>query len=63
MGIPALDPEKSTNITVGVGAKPFTNFNFTIDYYNIKVEDRIVLGDRQDTQFGNVCLVFKFIRF
>ncbi|MFC0076981.1 TonB-dependent receptor domain-containing protein [Flavobacterium procerum] len=54
LGIPALDPEKSTNITVGVGAKPFTNFNFTIDYYNIKVEDRIVLGDRQDTQFGNV---------
>lgn len=54
LGIPALDPEKSTNITVGVGAKPFQNFNFTIDYYNIKVEDRIVLGDRQDTQFGNV---------
>jgi iron complex outermembrane receptor protein len=54
LGIPQLDPEKSTNITVGVGAKPFTNFNFTIDYYNIKVEDRIVLGDRQDTQFGNV---------
>ncbi|MBE8723855.1 TonB-dependent receptor [Flavobacterium hungaricum] len=54
LGIPSLDPEKSTNITVGIGAKPFTNFNFTIDYYNIKVEDRIVLGDRQDTAFGNV---------
>ncbi|PWB25760.1 TonB-dependent receptor [Flavobacterium sp. HTF] len=52
--IPQLDAEKSTNITVGIGAKPFQNFNFTIDYYNIKVEDRIVLGDRQDTQFGNV---------
>ncbi|WP_394773597.1 TonB-dependent receptor domain-containing protein [Flavobacterium sp.] len=54
LGIPSLDPEKSTNITVGIGAKPFRNFNFTVDYYNIKVEDRIVLGDRQDTQFGNV---------
>ncbi|OXB04847.1 TonB-dependent receptor [Flavobacterium pectinovorum] len=54
LGIPQLDPEKSTNITVGIGAKPFTNFNFTIDYYNIKVEDRIVLGDRQDTEFGDV---------
>lgn len=54
LGIPQLDAEKSTNITVGIGAKPFTNFNFTIDYYNIKVEDRIVLGDRQDTEFGNV---------
>ncbi|OXG02771.1 iron complex outermembrane receptor protein [Flavobacterium araucananum] len=54
LGIPSLDPEKSTNITVGIGAKPFRNFNFTIDYYNIKVEDRIVLGDRQNTKFGNV---------
>ncbi|MFZ0599568.1 MAG: TonB-dependent receptor, partial [Flavobacterium sp.] len=54
LGIPSLDPEKSTNVTVGIGAKPFRNFNFTVDYYNIKVEDRIVLGDRQDTAFGNV---------
>ncbi|OXA86346.1 TonB-dependent receptor [Flavobacterium hercynium] len=54
LGIPALDAEKSTNVTVGIGAKPFANFNFTVDYYNIKVEDRIVLGDRQDTPFGNV---------
>ncbi|WP_456315245.1 TonB-dependent receptor [Pseudomonas shirazensis] len=54
LGIPQLQPEKSTNITVGIGAKPFTNFNFTVDYYNIKVEDRIVLGDRQDTEFGDV---------
>ena len=54
LGIPELDAEKSTNVTIGIGAKPSKNFNFTIDYYNIKVEDRIVLGDRQDTQFGNV---------
>lgn len=54
LGIDPLDAEKSTNITIGIGAKPTKNFNFTVDYYNIKVEDRIVLGDRQDTQFGNV---------
>jgi iron complex outermembrane receptor protein len=54
LNIPPLDAEKSTNITIGVGAKPFQNFNITLDYYNIKVEDRIVLGDRQDTPFGNV---------
>ncbi len=54
LGIPSLKAENSTNITIGIGAKPTKNFNFTIDYYNIKVEDRIVLGDRQDTQFGNV---------
>ena len=54
LGIPALEPEKSTNITIGIGAKPFTNFNFTVDYYNIKVEDRIVLGDKSGTKFGSV---------
>ena len=54
LGIDPLDAEKSTNITIGIGAKPTKNFNFTLDYYNIKVEDRIVLGDRQDTEFGNV---------
>jgi iron complex outermembrane receptor protein len=54
LGIPELSPEKSTNITVGLGSKPFKNFNFTLDYYNIKVEDRIVLGDKQETKFGTV---------
>ncbi|TDE28836.1 TonB-dependent receptor [Flavobacterium ranwuense] len=54
LGIDRLDAEKSTNITIGIGAKPMKNFNFTIDYYNIKVEDRIVLGDKVNTQFGTV---------
>ncbi|TRX03405.1 TonB-dependent receptor [Flavobacterium gawalongense] len=54
LGIPQLDAEKSTNITVGIGAKPIKNFNFTLDYYNIKVEDRIILSDEVATQFGTV---------
>jgi iron complex outermembrane receptor protein len=48
-----LDAEKSTNVTVGIGVKPSRNFNFTVDYYNIKVEDRI-LGDIKSTPFGDV---------
>ncbi|TCN52042.1 TonB-dependent receptor [Flavobacterium circumlabens] len=47
LGVNQLQPEKSTNITVGLGAKPFNNFNITLDYYNIKIEDRVTLGDRQ----------------
>jgi iron complex outermembrane recepter protein len=54
LNIPNLKAEKSTNYTIGVGAKLSRNFNFTIDYYNIKVEDRIVLGDKQSTKFGTV---------
>ncbi|MBQ4801900.1 TonB-dependent receptor [Aquimarina sp. MMG015] len=44
LSIPQLDAEKSTNFTIGVGAKISKDFNFTLDYYNIKVEDRIVLS-------------------
>ena len=54
LGIPKLDAEKSTNITVGIGARPLKNINFTVDYYNIKVKDRIILGDKIQTQFGSV---------
>ena len=51
-GIPKLGPEKSTNITVGFGFKPTKNFNLTVDYYNIEVEDRIVLGELIDFGTG-----------
>jgi len=54
LGIPQLKAEKSTNITLGMGAKISRDFKFTIDYYNIKVADRIILGDKVDTQFGTV---------
>ncbi|MFV8368759.1 TonB-dependent receptor [Flavobacterium sp. LB2R40] len=54
LGIPKLDAEKSTNVTFGLGANPWKNLIFTIDYYTIKVEDRIILGDKVNTQFGSV---------
>ncbi|NJK83174.1 MAG: TonB-dependent receptor [Saprospiraceae bacterium] len=44
LGIPNLDAEKSTNITVGLGLRPSTNFSITFDYFNIAVQDRIILS-------------------
>lgn len=44
LGLPSLDPEKSTNFTFGVGLRPSNDLSITIDYYNIKVEDRIILS-------------------
>ncbi len=44
LGIEQLDAEESLNFTIGLGARLSSNFNFTIDYYNIKVDDRIVLS-------------------
>ena len=42
LGIPKLKPEKSTNFTIGVGAKPTKNLSLTLDYYDITIKDRIV---------------------
>jgi iron complex outermembrane receptor protein len=45
LGVPQLNPEKSDNITIGFGLKPIKNFSLTFDFYDIKVKDRIVLGN------------------
>lgn len=42
LGIPSLKPENSTNYTVGIGVNPLKNLSITLDYYSIKIEDRIV---------------------
>jgi iron complex outermembrane receptor protein len=44
-GIPKLDAEQSQNLTVGFGLKPSRNFSFTLDYYDIKVKDRVLLSN------------------
>ncbi len=57
LNIPKLDAEESTNITVGIGAKINRNINFTVDYYNIEVKDRIVLSTEiSGTDAGNTSL-------
>mgnify|MGYP000612369554 FL=1 len=37
-----LTPENSKNISIGVTSKLTENITFTADYYNVKVDDRIV---------------------
>jgi iron complex outermembrane receptor protein len=44
LGIPQLDAETSQNFTIGFGGKIASQFRYTLDYYNIAVKDRIVLG-------------------
>jgi iron complex outermembrane receptor protein len=44
LGVPTLKSEDSFNFTTGLGFKPSADLSFTIDYYNIKVNDRIVLS-------------------
>jgi iron complex outermembrane receptor protein len=42
--VPKLKAEKSDNITLGLGLKPDSDTSVTVDYYHIKVKDRIILG-------------------
>jgi len=53
LGLPSLDPEQSTNFTLGVGLRPSDDLSITIDYYNIRVEDRIILS----TEIGGTFFV------
>jgi iron complex outermembrane receptor protein len=57
LGVDKLKAEKSTNITFGLGINPSKNVSFTLDYYNIKVEDRIILSSKiGGTAAGNTPL-------
>jgi Outer membrane cobalamin receptor protein len=44
LGAEPLKAEKSVNGSVGVTLSPISTLNFTADYYNIKITDRIVLS-------------------
>jgi iron complex outermembrane receptor protein len=44
LGVPKLKAEKSTSITLGLGYNHDKNTSFTLDYYNIALKDRIILG-------------------
>ena len=57
LGVPKLTAEKSTNFTLGLGLNPTKNLSVTLDYYNIQVKDRIVLGSEiAGTVAGNTAL-------
>ncbi|AVJ55315.1 TonB-dependent receptor [Idiomarina sp. OT37-5b] len=40
-GNPDLDPELADTVTFGIVGNPLDNFNFSIDYWDIEMEDRI----------------------
>ncbi|QIR14135.1 TonB-dependent receptor [Shewanella aestuarii] len=40
-GNPELKPEEADTFTVGLVANPFDNFNFSVDYFNIEMEEVI----------------------
>ena len=60
LGAQDLEAEKSVNWSVGATANPFAGFNITVDFYNIKIKDRIVLTENLNATrdaVGNPCTV------
>ncbi|QOC24117.1 TonB-dependent receptor [Wenzhouxiangella sp. AB-CW3] len=45
LGAQPLEPEESQNFTIGFVANPFDNTSLTVDYYDIRVDDRLALRD------------------
>lgn len=45
LGSTDLKPEKSLNLSVGGTANPVSGLTFTVDYYNIRIKNRIVLTE------------------
>nr|MBA3898084.1 TonB-dependent receptor [Sphingomonadaceae bacterium] len=45
LGSKPLKPEKSVNFSGGVTANPLSGLTLTVDYYNIKITDRVVLTE------------------
>lgn len=45
LGATDLKPEKSDNLAVGVVLRPLDDLSLTVDYYYIKVKDRIALSE------------------
>jgi iron complex outermembrane receptor protein len=43
-GAKPLKEEKSVNISAGIAYTPVDNFTITVDYFHIKINDRILLG-------------------
>lgn len=42
LGVPQLTAETAKNISAGITYKPVSNLSLTVDYYNVKVDDRVL---------------------
>ncbi|NWK95540.1 TonB-dependent receptor [Sphingobium lactosutens] len=45
LGAVSLKPEKSTNFSAGIVLTPASNLNITVDAYQVKIKDRILLSE------------------
>ena len=51
--VPRLKEENSVNFTAGIAARPLANLSVSVDYYRIKVNDRVVYSSSISTNNQN----------
>lgn len=61
VGVPELKAEKSENLSFGFGLSPTKNLSFTLDYYSINIEDRIVYSKEVTYTPGGVASTSFFL--
>ena len=54
LGVQSLKPEESKNLTLGFGGRVTDDINLTVDYYDIKITNRIVISNRVTTATGQL---------
>lgn len=54
LGVRPLEPEDSRNLTLGIGANITPDLNLTLDYYDIAIDNRIVISNRVRTAAGEL---------
>jgi iron complex outermembrane receptor protein len=47
LGSTSLDPEESTSFTIGAVFKPLDNMSVTVDFYDIRIEDRLTILENE----------------
>lgn len=52
--VPKLKAEKSNNFTFGVGYNPNSTFSFTVDYYSIRIKDRVIYSNEVSATVAGV---------
>lgn len=56
LGIPSLRPEKSLNLHLGLAIKAQANSGITLDYYFIRIKDRMIYSNNISTENPNTAL-------
>jgi iron complex outermembrane receptor protein len=52
-GVPDLEEETSVSYSVGIVGRPADNFRYTVDYYRIDIDDRIIFSGEINPESGD----------